>query len=49
MMSFLVLLNFEKMMNNYFDCTNVRSLVEHEKNILFSNYTHPKMMKDFPG
>ena len=40
---------FCKMMNN-FDCTNVRSLTEHEKKeILFSNHTHPKTMKDFPG
>lgn len=42
---------FCRMMNDFFDCTNVRSLTEHEKKkeILLSNHTHPKMMKDFVG
>ena len=41
---------FCKMMNDFIDCTNVRSLTEHEKKeILSSNHTLPKMMKDFLG
>ena len=41
---------FCQMMNDFFDCTNVRSLTEHvNKGIILSNPMSHRMMKGFHG